>query len=158
MIPMLHADVVANHHWLTEREFLDGVAMGQVTPGPIMVTATFIGWRVAGLAGAVAATACIFAPSALLTILAAWQLGRLRRNPWVRGFIAGVQPAIAGLVGVVAVQLGRVALTLPGKGGPVAVDFFAVALCVAALVLLVRFKMDAALLILLGGLLGLAVR
>ncbi len=156
MIPLLHSDIVTTHHWLTERQFLDGVALGQVTPGPIMVTATFVGWKVAGMTGAILATVCIFAPSAVLTLVAAWQFTRLRGNRWVRGILAGVQPAIVGLVAAVAVQLGRVALTLPGRGVPGAVDLFAVALCVAAIVLLVKFKVDAALLILLGALLGLA--
>jgi chromate transport protein ChrA len=94
----------------------------------------------------------------MLTLVAAWQFTKLRRNRWVKGILAGVQPAIVGLVAAVAVQLGRVALTLPGQGVPGAIDLFAVVLCVGAAVVLIRYKVDAALLILLGGLLGLAAR
>jgi chromate transporter len=155
MIPMLYADVVTRYGWLTEREFLDGVALGQVTPGPIMVTATFVGWKVAGLAGAVVATLGIFSPSAVMTVLVGWQLARVRNNPWVKGFLAGVQPAIAGLVAAVVVQLGRVALSAPQGGGLFGVDIFAVALCLVALVLVTRLKLDPALVILAGGAVGL---
>lgn len=154
MIPMLYADVVGRYGWLTQREFLDGVALGQVTPGPIMVTATFVGWKVAGLAGAVVATLGIFSPSAIMTVLVGWQLARVRDNPWVKGFLAGVQPAIVGLVAAVVVQLGRVALAVPAAGA-FRVDFFAVGLCLAALILVNKLKLDAALVILAGGAVGL---
>lgn len=156
MIPLLHADVVTRYGWLTEKEFLDGVALGQVTPGPIMVTATFVGWKLSGLAGALVATVGIFAPSAILTVLVAWQLSRARKNPWVQGFLAGVRPAIAGLVGAVSIQLARVALLFPNRSGLAAIDAFAVVLCLVAMIVLARYKVDAAILVLAGGLLGLA--
>ena len=156
MLPLLHADAVERYHWITEKEFLDGVALGQVTPGPIIVTATFVGWKVAGLAGAIVSTATIFMPSAILTMLVAWQLRRYRKSPWVQGFIAGVRPAIGGLVGAVALPLAKTAFLIPRAGGVAAVDFFAVVLAIAAAIGLLRFKLDAAVLVLLGGLLGLA--
>jgi chromate transporter len=155
MIPLLHADVVLNHHWLTEREFLDGVALGKMTPGPIMVAATFVGWKVAGLTGAIVATIGVFAPSALLTVLAGWQLRRLRDSPWLKGFLAGVLPAVVGLVAAVVVQLGRVALALPAGAGYAGVDYFALVLCGVALAILMRSKVDASLLVLAGAVLGL---
>ncbi|MCX7597923.1 MAG: chromate transporter [Armatimonadetes bacterium] len=154
MIPMLYADVVVRYGWLSEREFLDGVALGHVTPGPVMVAATFVGWKVGGLVGAVVATLGIFAPSTVLTILVGWQLARVRDNPWLKGFLAGVQPAIVGLVAAVVIQLGRTALAAPATGA-FKVDFFAAGLCLAALVLITKFKLDAALVILAGGVLGL---
>ena len=156
MVPLMHAEAVTHYGWLTEKQFIDGVAMGQVTPGPLMVTATFVGWKVAGVLGAVVATVSIFAPSAFLAALACWQLSRVRNNRWVQGFLEGVRPATAGLLGAIALKLAHTALFLPGQTGVAAVDLFAVALCLGALVLLVRYKMDAALLILLGGMLGLA--
>ncbi len=156
MLPLLHADAVERYHWVTEKEFLDGVALGQVTPGPIMVTATFVGWKVAGVPGAVTATVTIFMPSAILTMLVAWQLRRYRKSPWVQGFIAGVRPAIGGLVGAVALPLARTAFVLPTAAGIGAIDAMAIVLAVAAAFLLIRYKLDAAVLVLLGGLIGLA--
>ncbi len=113
MIPLLHDELVVQRGWLTEREFLDGVALSQITPGPILVVATFAGWKVAGALGAAVATIAITAPSAILTILLAWQLRRMRDNPWVRGFLAGVRPAIVGLIAGVGVRL-ALALAQPG--------------------------------------------
>jgi chromate transporter len=121
-----------------------------------MVAATFVGWKVAGLAGSLVATAAIFSPSACLTVLVAWQLARARENPWVQGFLAGVRPATVGLVGAVIIPLARVALLLPGREAIAAVDGFAIVLCVASIVLLARFKADPALLFLGAALLGLA--
>ncbi len=79
------------HAWLTSKEFIDGLALGQITPGPVMITATFIGYRVGGLAGAIVATVCIFLPSSLLLVLVAPHFARVRH-------LAGVQSAVSGLL------------------------------------------------------------
>jgi chromate transporter len=156
MIPLLHADVVTRYGWLSEKEFLDAVALGHVTPGPVMIAATFMGWKVAGLAGAVVATLAIFSPSAIMCVLVSWQLARVRNSPWVRGFLAGIQPAVVGMVGAVALQLARAALLVPARSGLAALDAGAVVWCLLAMLLLVRYQLDAALMILLGALWGLA--
>ena len=80
MLPLIESEVVNTHHWLTHQEFADAFAMGQITPGPVLITATFIGYRVAGTIGALVATISIFLPSFLMTIAAASSLRQFRSN------------------------------------------------------------------------------
>ena len=96
VLPVLRADVVASHHWLTPQQFAAGVGLGQATPGPILITATFVGFRVAGWWGALLATAAIFAPSIAMTTVAAEVYPYLRRLTRVRGAIRGVMAAFVG--------------------------------------------------------------
>lgn len=113
MIPMMEQDVVGRYHWLSEREFWDAVALGQMTPGPLLVSATFIGYKVGGpsvagrLFSATVATFCIFLPSCLMTLLVAYQLSHLRENPYVKAFLRGVSPGVVGLLLSVAVKFGQ---------------------------------------------------
>jgi chromate transporter len=107
MIPQIETDVVRVHQWMTQQEFADGVVFGQITPGPVLITATFIGYKVAGLVGAVAATAAAFLPSFLMTILAGMSLNRFRTNQQVQAFLAGVAPAVVGMLTAAAVSLAR---------------------------------------------------
>ena len=107
MIPLIEAEVVANHHWLTPQEFADATALGQITPGPVLVTATFIGYRVAGILGAIVATICIFLPAFLFTIVAGSSLQRFRTNKIIQSFLLGVTPAVVGLLAAAAVSIGR---------------------------------------------------
>ncbi|MBC7289485.1 MAG: chromate transporter [Armatimonadetes bacterium] len=154
MLPLLHADVVTRYGWLTEKQFMDGVALGQITPGPVMVAATFVGWKVGGVLGAIVATVAIFSPSAIMTALVAWQLSRWRQSPWLRGFLGGVRPAIAGLVGALALRFARVALFLPAHPG-LALDWAAVVVCIGALIALLKFRIDPALVFLSAAVIGL---
>jgi len=107
MIPLIEAEAVNNHHWLTHQEFTDATALGQITPGPVLVTATFIGYRVAGTLGALVATVSIFLPSFLMTIAAGTSLRRFRDNQIVQSFLRGVTPAVAGLLIAAAITFGR---------------------------------------------------
>ena len=92
-VALMHNEAVTGHGWVTGPEFVDGLALGQVTPGPVIVTATFIGYRLGGLVGAMFATACVFLPSAVLLVVLAPQFERLRRlgafNRLIRGLLAG---------------------------------------------------------------------
>ena len=142
LVPLMRPDVVVRYGWLTSDQFADAVALGQVTPGPLLVTATFIGWRVGSQAGgpwtallyATVATACIFLPSFFMTIGASHQLGRLKGNPRVQRFTKGVEAGVVGLIAAAAVQMARDALGSWPQG----------VLCAAALVVLVRTKVEAA--------------
>ena len=145
MVPLLKADAVDHFHWLTEKEFWDAVALGQITPGPLLVTATFIGYKVAGLPGAAIATTCMFLPSFIMTLFASHQLARLQGNTYVRGFVQGVMGSVVGLVASAAVAIARNSWT----------DVPSVLIAVAALVVLMRFKLDAGLVVLSCGALGL---
>jgi chromate transporter len=130
MIPFIEQEVVLHHGWLTPREFADAVALGQITPGPVVISATFIGYRVAGLVGAVVATGMVFLPPGLLAMAAGHALERFSQNQVVAGFLAGVRPAVVGLLGSAALSLGRAGL--PNVG--------AWALALVALWVLLRWK------------------
>jgi chromate transporter len=133
MIPLIEAEAVDGHHWLTHQEFADATALGQITPGPVLISATFIGYRVAGTLGALVATICIFLPSFLMTIAAGSSLRRFRDNQIVQSFLRGVTPAVAGLLVAAAISIGRAGIhTVLG-----------VTLAIAAAVVLVRFRPNA---------------
>ena len=107
MIPEIEAEVVNSHHWLTHQEFADATALGQITPGPVLIMATFVGYRVAGTVGALFATICVFLPSFMMTIAAGSSFRRFRSNRQMQAFLRGVAPAVAGLLVAAAWSVGR---------------------------------------------------
>lgn len=107
MIPLIEAEVVDSHRWLTHQEFVDATALGQVTPGPVLITATFIGYRVAGTLGALVATISIFLPSFLMMVVAGSSLARFHTNKIVQSFLKGVTPAVVGLLVAAGISIGR---------------------------------------------------
>jgi chromate transporter len=111
LIPLVEDDVVGRFAWLTRQQFLDGVALGQVTPGPIIITATFVGYGAAGLPGAVVATTAVFAPSFIIAIATARFLDRIRSWTVAQAFLKGVGPAVVGSIAAVSASLGRDAIT-----------------------------------------------
>jgi chromate transporter len=145
MIPMLQREFVNNYHWLSNKEFIDAIAIGQVTPGPLFTTATFIGYLLGGVPGAVLATLGIFLPSFVFVAVGGLFLRSLRGSPWAGGFLDGVNVAALGLMLGVTVQLARTAL----------VDPLTLLLALAALALLLRFKLNSTWIILGGALIGL---
>lgn len=154
-IKMLEPDVVGRYHWLTEQQFVDAVALGQMTPGPILVSATFVGYRVGGFPGAALATLCIFLPSFLLTLVAARYVGRLKQNRYVADILWGVRAAVVGIVVAAAVSIAQ-ASCRPVSASPVGVIAPSL-LALAALAALVWKKLDSGLVVVLCGLLGLAI-
>lgn len=115
VIPALHELFVENLHWLTASEFADGIAVGQVTPGPIFITATFIGYKVAGWSGAFYATLAMFAPPAALTVLASRFMKRLDDSTAVKAAMKGVRAAVIGLIFASAFTIGQTMdRTVPG--------------------------------------------
>jgi chromate transporter len=107
MVPLIESEVVNTHHWLTHQEFADAFALGQITPGPVLITATFVGYRVAGTLGALVATVSIFLPAFVMTIAAASSLRRFRSNEQVQSFLRGIAPAVIGLLVAAALSVGR---------------------------------------------------
>jgi chromate transporter len=107
MVPLIESEVVRTNHWLTHQEFADATALGQITPGPVLITATFIGYRVAGTLGALVATVSVFLPAFMMTIAAASSLRRFRSNRQVQAFLRGVTPAVVGLLAAAAWSIGR---------------------------------------------------
>lgn len=111
LIPLLHRILVDQMHWLTLKEFLDGVALSQLTPGPLAMLATFAGFKGAGFIGALVATVCIFLPCTALMLFISSRYERFRRVDAVNHFLDGILPAVVGLVFAAAFNLGRTSLT-----------------------------------------------
>jgi chromate transporter len=107
MIPEIENEVVNSHHWLDHQQFADATALGQITPGPVLIMATFVGYRVAGTPGALLSTLCVFLPSFLMTIAAGSSFHRFRTNRQTQAFLRGVAPAVTGLLGAAAWSVAR---------------------------------------------------
>jgi chromate transporter len=149
IVPFLHGGVVQQHHWLTERQFLDAVAVALITPGPVVITVAFIGYLVTGTLGAIAAAAGVFAPVYLLTLAFAPHFDRLKTNNRVRAFVDGVTAAAAGAIAGAAFVLGRRAI----------IDLTTAAIAIVTLVILMRARrVPEPLLILAAGLVGVMAR
>lgn len=144
LVAFLKADLVDRLHWISQPQLLDAIAAGQLTPGPVFATATFIGYLLRGWSGAAAATAAIFLPSFVMAGLVGALAGRIRKSRLAAGFLDGVNAAAVALMGSVALFLGRAAL----------VDGFACGLGLVSAVLLLRFRVNATWLILGGAALG----
>jgi len=109
IVPFLEKGLVQNTGWLNERQFLVAVAIGMISPGPVVITATFVGYLVAGFWGATVSTIGIFLPSFLLVLLVAPILTRHRAQPDVQGFVKGAYAAAIGTILGASVLLGRIA-------------------------------------------------
>lgn len=107
VIPALHELFVENLNWLTSSEFTDGIAIGQITPGPIFITATFIGYKVAGITGALLATLAMFTPPAVLTVLLSRFVKILNQSSVVKAAMKGVRAAVIGMIFASAVTIGQ---------------------------------------------------
>jgi chromate transporter len=145
LLAFLRNDFVLRLGWLTDQQLLDAVAIGQFTPGPVFTTATFIGYVLAGVPGAVLATIGIFLPSFCFVALLNRIVPYLRRWVWTAVLLDGVNLAALGLMAGVTWQLGQEAI----------VDEVTLLLAVVAMILLFRFKLNSAWLVLAGGIVGL---
>jgi chromate transporter len=132
MIPILQWDMVDYLGWLTLRQFLDGILLGFVTPGPIIITATFIGYWIKGLLGAVVGTISIFLPPILMIIFLTPFYQRVKEGQWVRQVIQGILAALVGMLILVTLQMGRASL----------VDWQSLVILVGAAAALIRFKVN----------------
>jgi chromate transporter len=141
----MRADFVERLGWLTEQQLLDAIAIGQVTPGPLFTSATFIGYLLGGVPAAILATVGIFLPSYIFVAISNPLIPRLRRSPWTASLLDGIIAASLGLMAAVCFQLGSAAL----------VDFPSLLIFLASAVLLLRFNINATWLILGGALAGL---
>ncbi len=144
IIPAMQQVIVEGYHWLNTKEFADAIAMGQITPGPVILTATFIGFRVAGYLGACVATIAIFLPPSLLMIILSGFLKKMKDSKIITSIFKGMRPAIIGMIFSAAFTVGKEAEII----WPSAIIFLTV------LILLVRFKADVIYIIPLAGLAG----
>jgi chromate transporter len=143
MIPLIQYEVVDRFQWLSTKEFLDGIALGQVTPGPIMITATFIGYKLSGLLGALMATIAIFSPSFLILTVLIPHYDRLRRIEAVRTMEQGILGSFMGMLGLVLYNFGRIAF----------VDIPSIVIAGVAFIALLK-KIDLLYILLFGGILS----
>ena len=148
LLAFLRDDFVTRLGWLTDRQLVDSIAVGQFTPGPVFTTATFIGYLVGGWSGAIAATLAVFLPSFVFVAIVYPLVPRLRKSPWTSAFLDGANAAAIGLMAAVAWQLARTSI----------VDPLTAALALIAAALLIRWKVNSAWLVLGGGAVGLAYR
>ncbi len=132
IVPFLQQGIVQEYGWLNARDFLVAVAVGMISPGPVVITATFVGYLVAGFWGSLAATVGIFAPSFILVLVAAPLLARHRSNPNVQGFIKGAYAAAIGTILGACILLGRIAIG----------DLFTALVGITALTVLFRWKVS----------------
>lgn len=137
LLAFLRTEFIDHLHWLTEKQLIDAVAVGQFTPGPVFTTATFIGYLLAGIRGALVATLGIFLPGFVFVALSGRIIPKLRRSPLAVAMLDGVVVGSLALMAVVAWQLGRVAV----------VDWLALAILVISVMLLLQYRINSAWLI-----------
>jgi chromate transporter len=147
IVPFLHSGVVQEHNWLTERQFLDAVAVAMITPGPVVITVAFIGCLVAGFAGGLVAAAGTFLPCYLLTVIPAPHFHKIQKYKRIKIFVEGLTAAAIGAIGGACWVLGKKAI----------IDVPTAVIAVVALLLLLKTKIPEPLLILSAGLLGIAI-
>jgi chromate transporter len=147
VVPFLYGGVVQGHHWLTDHQFVDAVAVAMITPGPVVITVAFIGYLVAGVAGAVAAALGIFLPVYLIVVLLAPSYKRWAKNPQLNAFVRGVTAAATGAIaGAVVVLARRSVYDLP-----------TILICAVSLAVLLRWKIPEPILIVGAGIAGLVL-
>jgi chromate transporter len=161
LVSYLQSGLVDDHRWLTQRQLLDAIAVGQFTPGPLLTTATFVGFVVGhttfaggttgGFVGAIVATVSIFLPSFVFVALLGPVLQRLRRNPVARGALDAMNAAVVGLMVVVAVRLALVAVF---KERAHAIDWLNLLILACAATALLLWKLNATWIVLGAGLVG----
>jgi chromate transporter len=144
MIAFIQEQVVGQFHWLTPQEFIDGLALGQFTPGPILMVAAYVGYKVAGVAGAVVGGAAAFLPSFVMMLAILPAFDRVRKLLWTRAALRGIAPAVIGVLAVSLVRLAPHALP----------DVFAIATLLATVIVLMVWRVATLKVIFLGAVLG----
>jgi len=145
LLAYLRADLVLNLGWLTDKQLIDAIAIGQITPGPVFTTATFIGYLLGGIPGALIATLGIFLPSFIYVGISGLFIKGIRNSPWASSFLDGVNAASLGLMLAVSIQLASTAL----------IDPITIGVAVICLIILIRFQTNSTWLIAGGALIGL---
>ena len=144
IIPQMHADVVEKYHWISSAQFTQFYGLGKLAPGPTTSMAALVGYAVAGVLGAVVATAAVFVPAAIVVYAAGHWWQRLRGNPWRERFARAIKPVVLGLVWAGVVTLARGAADAP----------ITIGLAVVATLVLLRTDWNQSLLVLIAGIIG----
>ena len=151
LIAFLQGGLVEEFGWLTQQQLLDAIAIGQFTPGPVLSTATFIGYIIAGFPGAIVATLGIFLPSFLLVAALNPFMNPIRNSSWTRPFLDAVNVSAVALMVLTTIQLGIATLILPKANS---IDFLGLGISIISAILAIRYRINAAYLILGGGIIG----
>lgn len=147
IVPFLHGGVVQDHHWLTEAQFLDAVAVAMITPGPVVITVAFIGYLVSGIIGACAAALGVFLPVYLFVVIVAPFYKRYSRNQQIRSFVQGVTAAATGAIAGAVVVLGKHSIQ----------DYWTAGIALTTFLILMKWKVPEPLIIACAGALGVAI-
>lgn len=147
IVPFLHGGVVQEHHWLTESQFLDAVAVAMITPGPVVITVAFIGYLVSGVSGASAAALGVFLPVYLFVVVLGPLYKRFSQNVQIRSFVQGVTAAATGAIAGAVIVLGRHSIR----------DYWTAGIAAATFLLLLKWKIPEPVVIAVAGLLGMAI-
>jgi chromate transporter len=142
---MIENEVVTNYEWLTKAEFIDAVTLGQITPGPIIISATFIGYKVCGIVGATIATASVILPSFIMICLATEAIKKFHENKILANFLRGARVAVIGMVFDAGVSIGRSSL----------VDLKTVLIASTSIICLFKYKINPIWVLLGAGMVGL---
>ena len=145
LLAYLQTNFMQSLGWLTDRQLIDAIAIGQITPGPVFTTATFIGYLLGGIPGALLATLGIFLPSFIFVALSSLFIKRIRNSSWASSFLDGVNAASLGLMLAVSIQVASTAL----------IDPLTIGVAVICLIILIRFQTNSTWLIAGGALIGL---
>jgi chromate transporter len=148
IVPFLHGGVVQDHHWLTEAQFLDAVAVAMITPGPVVITVAFIGYLVSGMMGAAAAALGVFLPVYLFVVIAGPLYKRFSKNEHIRAFVQGVTAAATGAIAGAVFVLGRHSIH----------DLWTTGIAVSTFVVLMKWKVPEPFIIVVAGLIGVGIR
>ncbi|MGC1199884.1 MAG: chromate efflux transporter [Geitlerinemataceae cyanobacterium] len=149
LVAFLENELVGKYGWLTQQQLLDAIAIGQFTPGPVLSTSTFIGYLIAGTPGAIVSTVGIFLPSFIFVLLLNPAIPKLRRSKWMSGFLDAVNASAVALMAVVTLRLAQTLVW-----GPTGLNVMAVFVTAIASVLAIRWRVNAAWLVLGGAILG----
>jgi len=145
IIPMIENEVVNHYGWLTKTEFIDAVTLGQITPGPVIVSGTFIGYKTCGILGAIVATVSVILPSFIMICLATEAIKKFRENKMLANFLRGARVAVIGMVFDAGVSIGRSSL----------VDTMTIFIAAASIICLFKYKLNPIWILLGAGIVGL---
>lgn len=146
IIPMIENEVVNNYGWLTKTEFIDAITLGQITPGPVIVSGTFIGYKACGILGAIVATASVILPSFIMICLATEAIKKFRENKILANFLRGARVAVIGMVFDAGVSIGRSSL----------VDTKTIIIASLSIICLFKYKVNPIWILLGAGIVGIA--
>jgi chromate transporter len=147
MIPMVENEVVLKYGWLTKAEFIDAVTLGQVTPGPVIISATFIGYKACGILGAIVSTLSVILPSFVMICLATAAIKKFRENKILANFLRGARVAVIGMVFDAGVSIARSSL----------VDITTVTIAAISMICLIKYKVSPIWILIGAGIIGLVL-